>query len=200
MKRFEQLKSLYNNMLASYSEHQNSTMYIAAITSEFDRLFELSWKVLKDYLDNELGVYEAKTGSPKAIIKLAYKYNLINDEEFWINLLKDRNDDTHHYSETQARAYAARIEHIYLPAYDHFVQDLCKLIPEEPGIILKIPDSLLEAAELSGLGYDEFMRKIKRENLLTDDLEVIKNWHSLETKYNFNNRMSVFDENKDIVH
>lgn len=195
MKRFEQLKSLYNNMLSDFSIHQNSRMFVVAITSSFDQLFELSWKVLKEYLFDELGVREAKTGSPKIIIKLAYEYKLIDDEEFWISLLKDRNDDTHHYSESEARAYAARIEYNYLPLYAKFIKNLCELIPEDQEALIKIPESLLEASEQSKIGYDEFMKKVKRDNSLNSDLEVIENWDKLKSKYYHTNLMSVFDNN-----
>lgn len=198
MKRFEQLKSLYKNMLSDFSEHQNNRIFIVAITSSFDQLFELSWKVLKEYLFDDLGIREAKTGSPKEIIKLAYNHQLIDDERFWLTLLKERNDDAHHYSESEARAYAARIEHNYLPSFANFMQTLYDLIPEEQEALIKIPESLLEASEQSKIGYDAFMTKVKLENSLENDLEVIKNWDNLKHKYYLVDYMSAFDDNHDL--
>ena len=42
-------------------------------------------------------------------------------EDFWIKLLADRNDDAHHYNESSARTYAARIERGYLGKIDEFM-------------------------------------------------------------------------------
>lgn len=69
-------------MLSEYCEHSDSKMYLSAITADFDRLFELCWKTLKEYLDKEKGMREAKSGSPKDIIKLAYHQEMIIPDDF----------------------------------------------------------------------------------------------------------------------
>ena len=196
MKKFEQLKSLYNNMLTDFSVEQDSRMFVTALTSSFDQLIELSWKVLKEYMFQDLGITAARTGSPKTIIKLAYAQQLINDEDFWINLWQDRNDDTHHYNELEARAYAARIQFNYLPVFSKFIQSLQELIPEEPDALITIPDSLLKASLQSGIGFDRFLKKVKCENSLETDLDVVKKWDEIKENYFNCEPMSVFTENK----
>ena len=39
----------------------SDTMF-SGLTADFDRLFELSWKTLKEYMQNDLMMLEAKTG------------------------------------------------------------------------------------------------------------------------------------------
>ena len=186
MKRFEQVKRLYNTMSVEYTQHSDSYAYIAGITSDFDRLFELCWKTLKEYLQKEEYVRDANTGSPKRILKLAYQQKLINDEEGWLKMLADRNDDTHHYNESSARSYVARIEREYLGRVHRLIDGLSELIPEEKDILVNVPSSFLEAVHQSGMYYDEFLEKVKRENECLSDLDLFMKWDTIKNKYLIN--------------
>ena len=183
MKKFEQAKRLYRTMVEEYSNHSNTKLFISGITSDFDRLFELCWKSLKEYLLKEKFIMAARTGSPKDILKLSYHQGLINDEEFWLKLLADRNDDAHHYNESAARAYAARIERDYLVKIGEFIEYLSEYIPEEKDVLVDVPDDFLAALDESGLYYDEFMAKVMRENDCASDLEVFRKWDEIKGRY-----------------
>lgn len=183
MKKFEQAKRLYNTMKDEYSIHSNTKLYISGITSDFDRLFELCWKSLKEYLLKDKFILAARTGSPKDILKLSYQQGLIQDEDFWLKILTDRNDDAHHYNESAARAYAARIERDYLDKIGDFITSLSEYIPEEKGVLIDVPEDFLVALDLSGLYYDEFIAKVMRENGCSSDLEVFKNWENVKDRY-----------------
>ena len=69
MKKYEQLKRLYRTMNEYMEPYDFSDQMVSALTADFDRLFELSWKTLKEYMQNELMIPDAKTGSPREIIK-----------------------------------------------------------------------------------------------------------------------------------
>lgn len=71
MKKFEQVKRLHKTMGIEYAKHSNGKAFLSGITSDFDRLFELCWKTLKEYLQKEKYIEAAKKGSPKDILKLA---------------------------------------------------------------------------------------------------------------------------------
>ena len=73
MKKFEQAKRLYKTMIDEYSVHSNTKLFISGITSDFDRLFELCWKSLKEYFLKEKFIMAARTGSPKDILKISYQ-------------------------------------------------------------------------------------------------------------------------------
>ncbi len=182
MRRFEQMKSLYHTMSEVYKESSDSEMYLSGLTADFDRLFELGWKTVKEYLKGE-GFSSAKSGSPKQILKLAYQQGLICNEEIWLKMLDDRNDDTHLYNESSARSYAARIERDYLPAIKDFIADLKKVILDEPDCLVKVPESFLDAKRRSGLKYDEFLNKVKKENGVVSDTEVFMKWDNIKNQY-----------------
>lgn len=80
MRKYEEAKRICQQMNLVYSRHSDADdMFVTAISADFNTLFELCWKTLKEYLFKNLGMREAKTGSPKEIIKLAYAQNLIHD-------------------------------------------------------------------------------------------------------------------------
>ena len=134
MRRFEQLKAQYNAIMRNNTQYDYSELCVSAITSDFDRIFELAWKTLKEYLWKELGVAGAKSGSPREILGLAFQYCLINKEELWIAMLQDRNDDAHIYSKTQAILYKSRIEEQYLPVVGELIDELAEQIPNGEAI------------------------------------------------------------------
>lgn len=69
MKKFEQFKSAYESIVRNNKIGDFSEVYVSAITSDFDRLFELAWKTMKEYMYKNLGMQAAKTGSSKGNLK-----------------------------------------------------------------------------------------------------------------------------------
>lgn len=86
----------------------------AGLIQFFEMAFELSWKLLKDYEEQE-GI-TAKT--PRDVIKQAYQAGLITRGHDWMNALQDRNLMAHTYSEKTAIAVEAKIRHEYFPLLD----------------------------------------------------------------------------------
>lgn len=64
----------------------------------FKLCFEQAWKAMKELLEQS-GYSEARMGSPRSILKLAYQAGMIDNEAEWLQALKDRNDVTHSYNE-----------------------------------------------------------------------------------------------------
>ena len=56
---------------------------------------------MKDILTS-YGYAEGETGSPRMILKTAYKAGMISDEELWLNALISRNNVAHAYNEAIA--------------------------------------------------------------------------------------------------
>ena len=65
-----------------------------ALIQSFEVCFELAWKVLKDYLD-ENGV---KVYLPKEVIKEAFSFEVISNGQLWIDMLNARNSISHEYN------------------------------------------------------------------------------------------------------
>lgn len=62
------------------------------VIQRFEFCYEICWKLIKYYLENE-GIQEAK--SPKSTFREAFKIGIIEDGEVWIDMLNDRNLTSH---------------------------------------------------------------------------------------------------------
>ncbi len=80
------------------------------VIQRFEFTFELLWKTLKIFLNDE-GV---ECNSPKDCLKKAFKYELISDEQVFLDMLIDRNNSTHIYSKEESEEIFGRIKNIYV--------------------------------------------------------------------------------------
>ena len=71
--------------------------------------FELSWKIMKDYLESEGYIVK----SPKQAIKQAFQIDLITDGELWISALDDRDLTSHTYDKNTTNAIIEKINNKY---------------------------------------------------------------------------------------
>ena len=53
MKKFEQMKRLHSTIVSYIDQYNVEDVAISGTTADFDRLFELSWKTLKEYMQRE---------------------------------------------------------------------------------------------------------------------------------------------------
>ena len=77
----------------------------------YEMAFELSWKLMGDYLE-ELGY---RINSPREAIKQAFQAGIIEDGQKWIEALEDRNLTTHTYDEKTAQKVVYAIRTLYFP-------------------------------------------------------------------------------------
>lgn len=84
----------------------------------FEFCTELAWKTMREYL---LDQGYSEINSPKAVIRQAYAFGMIEDEAAWITLLTDRNMTSHVYDEATAKEIFERIETIYLKLFDNVI-------------------------------------------------------------------------------
>ena len=75
----------------------------------FEIAFELSWKLMKDYLEF-LG-YEVN--SPRMAIKQSFSINLLEEGGVWLDALMDRNLTVHTYDENIANDVYQKIKNDY---------------------------------------------------------------------------------------
>ena len=93
-----------------------SEIVIDGVLHRYEFTFELAWKCMKDYLEY-LGL-ENKTGSPREVIQLSYKQNIIEDGELWIEIMLARNSLAHIYDEQQSREVYGNIKSKYIMAFE----------------------------------------------------------------------------------
>ena len=99
MKKYENFCSALCNMKEIYKyDPPYDTVILTGLVGLFEVCFEQSWKMMKEILQNH-GYEEGATGSPKIILKTAYKAGMIKDEELWLRALQARNNVTHSYNQ-----------------------------------------------------------------------------------------------------
>lgn len=119
MKKYENFKASLKNLkdIYSYQEPYNN-VELAGMVGLYEICFEQAWKAMKEILGNQ-GYSEAATGSPKTILKTAYKAGMLDNEEEWMNALVSRNNVAHAYNAAIARDIIEQTKNTY---YDMFVQ------------------------------------------------------------------------------
>ena len=131
--RFDNFQPAYRRLLqaaAANVAEPADVLYQMALVKVFELSFELSWKVMKDYLDYS-GI-EAK--SPREAIRQAYANGIVEDGQLWIDMLEDRNLMTHTYDEADAKAAVTQIRQRYMAGIAQLHQYLLgKLEPSKLG-------------------------------------------------------------------
>ena len=109
--RFENYKKSYD-LLEKYVDQSTYTeLEQAGLIQIFEMSFELSWKVIKDYLESE--GYEII--SPREAIKKAFEIGLIQDGEVWLEALVSRNTSVHTYDKSKIEALVDVVKEEYYP-------------------------------------------------------------------------------------
>ncbi|MBM7649270.1 nucleotidyltransferase substrate binding protein (TIGR01987 family) [Bacillus ectoiniformans] len=118
--RFENFEKSYM-LLEKYAELEvKNELERAGIIQFFEMTIELSWKVLKDYLEAQ--GYVIKT--PRESIKQAFQIELIVDGHGWLEALSKRNLTSHTYDDELAEKLVKEIKRHYLPLLKHLYNKL----------------------------------------------------------------------------
>lgn len=123
MKRYENFCNSLTNMKEIYNyQEPYDTVVLTGLVGLYELCFEQSWKMMKDILESH-GYEEGATGSPKIILKTAYKAGMIKNEDLWLRALQERNNVTHSYNQKIALE-------IVLQAKEEFYDMFCELKKE----------------------------------------------------------------------
>ena len=112
--RFSNFTKALNLLENALKIEQPDIVQKAGIVQFFEMCSELSWKVMKDYLESQ-GFNEI--GTPRNAIKKAFEIGLIEDGHAWMDLLVDRNLSVHTYDEEQANNLYLLIHTKYYPLF-----------------------------------------------------------------------------------
>jgi nucleotidyltransferase substrate binding protein (TIGR01987 family) len=111
IQRFSTFERAFMLLSMAISIESPSVVERAGLIQFFEMAFELSWKLLKDYEQQE--GFTAKT--PREVIKQAFQSGIISNGHDWIEALQDRNLTVHTYQEEVAIAVEASIRNRYFP-------------------------------------------------------------------------------------
>jgi nucleotidyltransferase substrate binding protein (TIGR01987 family) len=107
--RFENFEKSFLLLKNALDITDPSLVEKAGVIQFFETTFELSWKLMKDYLEY-LG-YDVK--SPRDSIKTSFQIELIKNGSIWLDALMDRNLTAHTYDEAIATEIYEKIKHEY---------------------------------------------------------------------------------------
>lgn len=98
MKKYENFCAALGNLkdIYQYAEPYDNVV-LTGLVWLYEICFEQSWKMMKEILEGH-GFEEGATGSPKLILKTAYKAGLIEEEMLWLEALAARNNVAHAYN------------------------------------------------------------------------------------------------------
>lgn len=85
----------------------------------FEFTHELAWNLMKDYFEYQGNA--AITGSRDAI-REAFRRNLIDRGEVWMDTIASRNQSAHTYNEATARGLEERIARDYVGLFQAFAE------------------------------------------------------------------------------
>ena len=87
IQRFENFEKSFKLLEDAIKIENPSILEKAGVILFFKTTFELSWKLLKDYLEYQGFIVK----SPRDTIKRAYENDLIDNGKTWLEALNDRN-------------------------------------------------------------------------------------------------------------
>ena len=89
--KFNRRFTSFCNSLDALSEAKNrdfsDSFVLSGTSAKFSITFDLAWKVMKDILVQYYAITGFVTGSPREVLREAFKANLISDEA-WMEMLK----------------------------------------------------------------------------------------------------------------
>ena len=89
MKKYENFCASLKKMKDIFEDEEPyNTVVLTGLVGLYEICFEQSWKMMKEILEIH-GYEEGATGSPKIILRTAYKAGMIKDEENWLRALQE---------------------------------------------------------------------------------------------------------------
>jgi nucleotidyltransferase substrate binding protein (TIGR01987 family) len=111
---FDDFEKALNNLKQGISKEKDD-LDIDGTIKRFELCYELSWKLMKEYLADKGIVVK----NPRDSFKQAYINDLIDEEETWILMIDDRNCLIHVYTPEISHKIFNHIKNSYVTAFEH---------------------------------------------------------------------------------
>lgn len=98
--------------LHEYEENPDSSVIRDGVIQRFEFTFELAWKSLKEYMEDQGASMDAVFS--KQVFKAAYAAEIISDGQVWLDMLASRNITSHVYDDAQAAQVVNAIQGNYI--------------------------------------------------------------------------------------
>ena len=124
--RFENFKMAFQRLceaIETIQKYPDNLLLQAGVIQTYEFTFELAWKTLKDYLENE----GFDVPSPRKTMRQAFQAGYLKNIDLWLQALADRNKTSHAYDEEMSREVVQNIREKYF----HIIRDLYLLFEKE---------------------------------------------------------------------
>ena len=129
--KFKRRFTSFCNSLDALSEARqrdlSDSFVLSGTSAKFSITFDLAWKVMKDILVQYYAITGFVTGSPREVLREAYKANLISDDD-WMEMLKVRNELAHDYDCEIVKTHCDKIVKTYIDLFYDFENVVKQLI------------------------------------------------------------------------
>jgi nucleotidyltransferase substrate binding protein (TIGR01987 family) len=115
---FDDLGRSLDRLAEALAVHADEPLAVDGTIQRFEFTFELFWKAVRRLLARQ-GI---EANSPKAVLQQAYRLGWLDDEQQWLEVLKDRNLSSHTYKEPLALEIYGRIPAHYAAMRAVFAQ------------------------------------------------------------------------------
>ncbi|MCK4261137.1 MAG: nucleotidyltransferase substrate binding protein [Halanaerobiales bacterium] len=120
--RFSNFKKATLQLTEFMEKEELNKFEVQGLIQCFEYTFELAWKTMKDYLEQE--GFDVK--SPRKTIQTAFQIQLIIDGHTWIDALEKRNLMAQTYDESKAK----QAEELITKKYFTIINKLCSDLEE----------------------------------------------------------------------
>lgn len=121
-------KSLKNLEKSRYADPEKEFVLEGTVLN-FSLTFDIAWKVLKDILIKKMGILDFAIGSPRETLQAAFTNHLI-DDDWWLQMLRTRNQLAHDYDGSFAMEKFEDIVNIYYPILERMRDHVKKYYQE----------------------------------------------------------------------
>lgn len=132
--RFEKRWKSFNNSLDPLAEARERDMsdsfVLSGTSAKFSITFDLAWKVMKDILIQHYAITGFVSESPREVLRMAYRAELITDD-MWMEMLKIRNQLAHDYDGAVVKEYCQKIVHEYIDRLYDFRNHVASVLTRE---------------------------------------------------------------------
>uniref|UniRef100_A0A7C5V5C8 Nucleotidyltransferase n=1 Tax=Caldicellulosiruptor owensensis TaxID=55205 RepID=A0A7C5V5C8_9FIRM len=113
VEKFEDFKSALKRLEEGISIEPDKDIIMDGAIQRFEFVFELSWKLMREYL-KYTGL---EINNPRGVIKYAYQNGVIEDGDKWLKMLSDRNMTLHLYNQKMAWEIYQNIKFEYVELF-----------------------------------------------------------------------------------
>ena len=118
-KRFDSYKKSLASLAEARARDMSDSFVLSGTGAKFSITFDLAWKVMKDILVQHYAIIDFVAGSPREVLRAAFRARLI-DDDIWMEMLKVRNQLAHDYDGQLVEKYCENIVKVYIGRLEDF--------------------------------------------------------------------------------